>query len=199
MKCCTLLCPQCHKVLSPSGQPDCPSCNHFDLLGLPTTYNIDVKQLERRFKALQMDLHPDKFSRASESQHELSADASTRLNEAFATLKSPMLRAKYLLESKGVDPFSEDGKTPTDMKILTEAMELREELDVLATQAEVDAFAKRVGERTKAVELELASALGDTQQLDYAVTLAVRLRYLESILEEARHKAPTTSSSSSTS
>jgi len=174
--------------LASSDKAACGNCTHFELLGLPPSFKIDVKEVEKKFKALQMELHPDKFAHASPDEQKISTENSARLNEAFATLKSPMLRAKYLLEAKGVTAFSEGAKTETDMAILTEAMELREELDQNTKPEALERFSKQVSERVKAVELELAAALGDTQQLAYAVTLAVRLRYLEKILEEVKNK-----------
>jgi molecular chaperone HscB len=203
VQCCTYFCPECSKILSTSDKAACGSCTHFELLGLPPSFKIDVKEVEKRYKALQMELHPDKFANASKTEKDRSASESARLNEAFATLKSPMLRAKYLLEARGVTAFTEGAKMETDMAILTEAMELREELDAAAAlggdaaDQKLHEFEKRITERIKAVEVELASALGDTQQLASAVTLAVRLRYLERIAEEVKEKIGSSSNSSS--
>jgi molecular chaperone HscB len=167
---------------------ECSKCSFFELLDVPPSFSIDTKSLEKNFKKLQMNLHPDKFGNRSKEEQDLSALHSTRLNEAFTTLKSPVRRALYILEQKGVDPV-EEGKTETDLEILTEAMEYREKLDSATTAEQLSELKKSVTAVIHDVEKELAAAIGDTTQINYSVRTAVRMRYLEKVQEEIDEKA----------
>jgi molecular chaperone HscB len=69
-------------------------------------------------------VHPDRFAAGSDQERRLSMQASTRVNEAFQTLKDPLSRALYLL-SLHPEPA---GAVPQDTAFLMEQMELRETL-----------------------------------------------------------------------
>ena len=105
--------------------PADPVHDYFALLGAPRHFDVSQPALELAFKEAQKLLHPDKVSmrqevRASrdcvtgggtnsdsdilppaqeERQH--SADQASRLNTAYAVLRSPLSRARYLVRSKG--------------------------------------------------------------------------------------------------
>jgi len=103
------------------------SKNHFELLGLPVSYRLDGKLLAERYHALQHALHPDRHAAAGDRERRLSMQASTRVNEAFRTLKEPLARARYLLSLHTGDWGDEQAST-RDTAFLMEQMELREAL-----------------------------------------------------------------------
>jgi len=186
--CCSYFCPHCDKVLKPAEmESECSKCSYFELLHVPPSFSLDTKSLENNFKKLQMNLHPDKFGARSKEEQELSAVHSSRLNEAFTTLKSPVRRALYILEQKGIDAV-EEGKTETDLEILTEAMEYREKLDNAKTPEQLQELGRMLTKVIHDVEKELAAALGDTSQINHSVRTAVRMRYLEKVQEEITEK-----------
>src|SRR5580765_3338341 len=78
--------------------------NHFELFGLPVSFAVDTAALEARYHELQREVHPDRFAAASGAERRLSMQLATRVNEAYRTLKSPLKRAVYILQSRGVDP-----------------------------------------------------------------------------------------------
>src|SRR6266498_938137 len=82
---------------------------HFDFFpqtlpsGPPpaTPFQIDLPTLRREFLQLQAKTHPDKFPTGPPKAK---AEAlSARINEAYKTLTSPLLRAQYLLSLHGID------------------------------------------------------------------------------------------------
>jgi len=111
------------------------SKNHFELFGLPVSYRIDSDLLADRYRALQRELHPDRYSMAGGREKRLSMQASTRVNEAFQTLKDPLERARYLLSLHAGDTGG-GNETTRDMAFLMEQMELRETLAEVKDQSD---------------------------------------------------------------
>jgi len=107
--------------------------NFFELFRLSPGYLIDVSELASRYRELQQVVHPDRFANASEQERRLSMQAAAHVNEAFQTLKSPLLRARYLLELQGV-AVDQPLTMPADF--LMEQIDLREQLQALPAQAD---------------------------------------------------------------
>jgi molecular chaperone HscB len=105
------------------------SHNHFELFGLPVRYRIDPESLEHGYRALQRDVHPDRFAGGGDdARHRVALQASARVNEAYVTLKSPVDRGRYLLTLAGIDALDETDTTlPLDF--LEAQLERREAAD----------------------------------------------------------------------
>jgi molecular chaperone HscB len=103
------------------------SSTHFELFGLPQTFEIDRELLDSRFRELQRAVHPDRFASASDQERRISMQQTTRINEGYETLKDPLRRGRYLLELGGYE-FSDEHHTISDPDFLVEQMELREAL-----------------------------------------------------------------------
>ena len=105
-----------------------PGKNHFELFGLPVTFDVDVDDLASRYREMQRSVHPDRFANASDQDRRLSLQMTALINEAFQTLKDPVRRGRYLLGLRGVD-LGDETDTAMDPAFLMEQMELREQLD----------------------------------------------------------------------
>lgn len=105
-----------------------PGKNHFELFGLPVTFDIDTAELAVRYRELQRRVHPDKFANASDQDRRLSLQMTALVNEGFQTLKDPVQRGRYLLILRGID-LGDETDTTMDPAFLMEQMELREELE----------------------------------------------------------------------
>ena len=105
-----------------------PGKNHFELFGLPVTFDVDVDDLASRYREMQRRVHPDRFANASDQDRRLSLQMTALINEAFQTLKDPVRRGRYLLGLRGVD-LGDETDTAMDPAFLMEQMELREQLD----------------------------------------------------------------------
>jgi molecular chaperone HscB len=102
--------------------------NHFELFGLPMRFRIDAQALQRAYRDLQRDVHPDRYAGGSDHEKRLALQASARVNEAYRTLKDPVTRAEYLLQLAGIDATAEtDTRLPIDF--LTRQLERREDAD----------------------------------------------------------------------
>jgi len=76
--------------------------DYFSFLGLPRTLGIDERDLERRFRALSRQFHPDYFYNATSAERRASLERSSYLNDAFRMLRNPISRVEYLLTLEGV-------------------------------------------------------------------------------------------------
>jgi molecular chaperone HscB len=102
--------------------------NHFELFGLEPAYALEPERLERAYREIQARIHPDRFARAGHAERRASMQWTTRVNEAYRTLKNPVQRAKYLLELHGVDVAFETN-TAMPAEFLARQMELREQVE----------------------------------------------------------------------
>jgi molecular chaperone HscB len=102
--------------------------SYFELFGLKPQFSIDLNMLETNFRTIQSTSHPDRFVTASNAEKIQSMQTATLANEAYLTLKSPALRAAYLLALQGINATAETNtKMPHDF--LLQQMEWRENLD----------------------------------------------------------------------
>ncbi|NND69374.1 MAG: Fe-S protein assembly co-chaperone HscB [Halioglobus sp.] len=102
--------------------------NYFELFGLPVSFDVDAAALGARYRKLQAEMHPDRFAGASDLEQRLAVQYSSRVNEAYATLRKPLPRALYLLELAGVSA-EEVASQRVDGGFLMMQMELREKLE----------------------------------------------------------------------
>jgi len=166
------------------------SKNYFDLFGLPVDFIVDSAQLAARYRELQRVLHPDRFANASERERRLSLQGATRVNEAYRVLKHPLARARYLLSLQGLDPDAVT-QSAMDPEFLMEQMELREELEAVASKrdprAAVNELLERVDRATKqlvgqiAIQFETAAP----EHLERACKIVHEMQFLEKLRSEA--------------
>ena len=79
-----------------------PSPTYFSIFSLPPHLVIDTAALEKSFYALSRRLHPDRFASKSPAEQAAALAESSRLNDAYRTLRDPIARTEYLLELEGV-------------------------------------------------------------------------------------------------
>lgn len=87
--------------------------DYFTIFSLPHHLHIDLPQLEKSFYAQSRKLHPDRFAARPQSEQDEALAASSRLNDAYRTLKDPILRTQYLLSLEGVE-LEEQSKSATE-------------------------------------------------------------------------------------
>jgi len=118
-------CPQCTKILSLGRHGD-----YFAFLGLPRQLNLDAGELERRFRTLSRQFHPDFFYNATTAERRASLERSSYLNDAYRTLRDPIARMQYLLQIEGLASSGPaDATKQVPPGLLEEVFALNEELD----------------------------------------------------------------------
>ncbi|HYM19586.1 MAG TPA: Fe-S protein assembly co-chaperone HscB [Candidatus Kapabacteria bacterium] len=100
--------------------------DYFTILGVPRTFREeDAAQLERRFHDLQRRHHPDHAATRGEDALKESIDHSSRINEAYRTLREPTNRTKYLLLLYG---YSVEQSKQIPIDLLELVMEVQEKV-----------------------------------------------------------------------
>jgi molecular chaperone HscB len=177
-------CWSCGSALD-AGRPFCDACGkvqapvagvtYFDVFGLPRKLALDTSALECAFYKLSRKLHPDVYAQASAKEQQWSLEQTSLLNDAYRTLKNPVLRTEYLLKLEGVeieqDRGAADGKkeprVPADL--LEEVFELNmqlEEMRMNQKMGEDDPQLRGVLEKAKAqFEGQLADADAQMESL----------------------------------
>ena len=80
-----------------AAAPLARSADFFSFLGLPRKLNLDMADLEQRYRALSRQFHPDYFYNAPAAERRASLEKSSYLNDAYRTLRDPVRRIEYLL------------------------------------------------------------------------------------------------------
>lgn len=130
--------------------------NYFELFQLPCALEIDTPRLTERYRALQQELHPDRFAAAGSQEKRLAAQAAAHVNQGYRTLSDRHERAAYLLQLQGVAVDGEKD-TSTDAGFLMQQMELREGMEELGGLPEAEAFGDRLGREAGALWEEFAA------------------------------------------
>jgi len=160
--------------------------NFFELFSVDRLYSVDLLLLRERYQELQKKFHPDNFASASEQDRRLSAQYASLINEAYSTLRDPVLRGRYMLSLLGVST-DEEHDTSMDPGFLMQQIELREQLEAAQSDLEVLAqLANNVdAEYSKRVE-KIAEILDNPKdsELDTARHLVRELQFLNRIRSE---------------
>ncbi len=142
--------------------------NHFALFGLPVQFALEGDGLERAYRQVQSQVHPDRFASASDAEKRVAMQWATRANEAFQTLKSPLKRAAYLCELHGAD-LATHSNTAMPSAFLMQQMEWREALQEARTSGGSEPL-QALESELKAMQKQFQRTLEQQldQQTDYA-------------------------------
>ena len=191
-----MLCSGCGAV-----QPPDPSVDHFRVLGVERKFDLDLADLEQRYKELTKIVHPDRFARADSRARMASLERTVQLNQAWRTLSQPVARAEYLLSLGGIEigEGSDNQRTdrvasrvtqPVDTALLMEVMEMREAL----AEARTSGDSARMAELTAEVQtrhdkemVQVAAEFSKAQPDLTAITTRLSsVRFYRRFLEEAQ-------------
>lgn len=134
----------------------------FDLFGLPMRFALDRAALDARWKALQTEVHPDRFASEGGTAQRVAMQWAIRVNEAYQRLKDPLKRAALLCELHGV-PIEAENNTAMPGAFLMQQMEWREALDDARTLDAVEALADDVAAHERRLQQQLATLIDERQ------------------------------------
>lgn len=158
--------------------------NYFALFQLPQQFAVDLALLDRQYRQLQAEVHPDKFVSASPAERMQSMQMATLANEAYQTLKQPTARARYLLQLQGIETDEENNTAmPTDF--LMAQMEWREAMDDAKLSKDVAALELLLSDmrqQAKALQHEIAREI--VENPTQAAQTVRKLRFIDKVSED---------------
>jgi molecular chaperone HscB len=138
--------------------------DYFEIFSLPPHLVIDTPALEKSFYALSRRLHPDRFAAKPPAEQAAALAESSRLNDAYRTLKDPIARTEYLLKLEGIE-LEEQSKAATETARSTGTAkkqivpeDLLEEAFELNMQLEEMRATKKMGEDDPGLRRDLLAA-----------------------------------------
>jgi molecular chaperone HscB len=152
--------------------------NDFELFGLPQRFAQDRTQVDARWKDLQREAHPDKFSAQGAAAQRVAMQWSVRINEAYQRLKDPLKRAAYLCELHGAPVKAEDN-TAMPAEFLMQQMEWREALDDAASIESLDVLSDEVSRARRELLQRCEQLIDQTHDYPGAVAQVRALMFIE--------------------
>lgn len=141
----------------------------FELFGLARCFAQERAALDARWKDLQRQAHPDKFTAQGAAAQRVAMQWSVRINEAYQRLKDPLKRAAYLCELHGA-PVNAENNTAMPASFLMQQMQWREELDEAQGAQDLAQISQQCRRAERDVLLKIEQLLD--QSHDYAAAVA---------------------------
>jgi molecular chaperone HscB len=155
--------------------------SHFELFGLPRAFGLDKEALEKAYREIQSRVHPDRFAHAGDAERRASLQWTTRVNEAYRTLKDPVQRGRHLLDLHGVDvAFETNTQMPSDF--LLQQLELREELESATGKRDasrLDRLRTALRSQKQLLEHQIGDAIDSKADYPGAAELVRKLMFLD--------------------
>jgi molecular chaperone HscB len=172
--------------------------DHFALFALPVRFALDPAALETAHKAVQSQVHPDRYATGSAAERRVAMQWAARANEAYGTLKSPLARAAYLCERAGV-PVAAESNTSMPGDFLLRQLEWREtlaEARAAHDAARIDALRADVAAERTRLLAALAAAIDERADYVAAAQSVRALMFVEKFAAEAADAATATAEGS---
>jgi molecular chaperone HscB len=137
---------------------------YFAIFTLPPHLVVDLPALEKSFYALSRRLHPDRFASRPPAEQAAALAESSRLNDAYRTLKDPIARTEYLLSLEGIELEEQSSAATAQARATGTAKkqvvpeDLLEEAFELNMQLEEMRIAKKMGEDDPQLHNDLVAA-----------------------------------------
>jgi molecular chaperone HscB len=159
--------------------------SYFELFHLPAQFALDADALDTAYRAVQSQVHPDRFAAAGDAQKRIAMQWATRANEAYQTLRDPLKRAIYLLSLRGVDVGAENN-TAMEPAFLMQQMEWREAIEDAAGAKNVPALDALLAELRdeKRARFDKLAALLDSGSDQGAAEAVRQLMFIERVAAE---------------
>jgi molecular chaperone HscB len=157
--------------------------NDFELFSLEECFKQDRAVLDARWKDLQRQAHPDKFSAQGAAAQRVAMQWSVRINEAYQRLKDPLKRAAYVCELHGA-PVNAENNTAMPADFLMQQMQWRETLDDASTAEDLEKISLQVRQNVREVLQKIEQLLDQSQDYIAAVAQVRALMFMERFVED---------------
>ncbi|CDK25344.1 unnamed protein product [Kuraishia capsulata CBS 1993] len=138
------------------------------------TFKVDLRKLRKEYRGLQAINHPDLNQKLNQEE-----GASSVINHAYNTLKSPLNRSQYLLKLlKGYDVAEDEffrTRQMADKELLMTILEIHEELEN-ANENDIEGLKQENDARIQETVQELEK-LYEAEDYDAAALGTIKLKY----------------------
>ncbi len=141
--------------------------------------------IDTRWKDLQREAHPDRFSAQGTAAQRIAMQWSVRINEAYQRLKDPVKRAAYLCELH-LAPINAENNTAMPTAFLMQQIELREELDEAKTADNLDQISLQADKILREQLLKVAQLLDKTKDYAQAAQAVRALMFVERLSQDIK-------------
>lgn len=148
--------------------------DHFKRLGLERRFDLELDRLDHQRQGLAKALAPPRFETRGQRQRDFARQQIEALEAAYAVLRNPVRRARYLLELEGIVPPIEAEPDP-----------LATEVDNVADVALCDRLGAQVASEVAACVSGLAQTFRRGALTEAARALS-RLERLEAVATQIR-------------
>jgi len=162
----------------------------FELFDVPMRFAQDAAQLDARWKALQRQLHPDRFAAEGAAAQRVAMQWSARVNEAFQRLKTPQKRAAYLCELHGA-AIAAENNTAMPAEFLLRQMALREAIDEADTAQAVDHVDQELVAARRATLAQIEHQIDVAQDWPGAAQSVRALMFLDRLAADVERRRAT--------
>jgi len=161
--------------------------NYFDLFNLNQKFSIDKNSLEKKYKEIQMVIHPDKFAQSDTITLNQAHDASSLVGNAYNILRDDYKRGTYLLSLKGCETVNENSNTIKDTKFLIQFMDVQERIDDAESKEELIEIKAEIDQEIKSLTFQLDKNF-ENEQLEKALEILTTIKFNLSLLETINNK-----------
>ncbi|MBP6902627.1 MAG: Fe-S protein assembly co-chaperone HscB [Burkholderiaceae bacterium] len=155
----------------------------FRLFDLPRRHGLDRAALDARWRALQAEVHPDRFAAEGAAAQRLAMQWSVRVNEAYQRLKDPLARGAYLCTLAGA-AIDAERNTAMPAAFLMQQMAWREALDEAPDAAAVQALDDEVAAQERQQLQTLTRQLDQEAQPQAAAQTVRALMFVKRFRED---------------
>ncbi len=150
----------------------------FELFGLAPKFCQDRAAIDKRWKELQREAHPDNFAAQGTSAQRIAMQWSVRINEAYQRLKDPLKRAAHLCEMNG-EAINAENNTAMPASFLMQQIEWREALDEAKTAENMYQIALQANEYGRRQLLKIEHLIDSSGDFKAAVEHVRNLMFVE--------------------
>lgn len=159
--------------------------SYFELFNLEPRFGIVTEQLDLAYRSLASRVHPDRYAHADAGTQRTALQLATDANEAYRTLKKPLLRARHLLGLRGIETNERGASVST--AFLMEQMEWREALSDAKTARDghaLQTLTRAVRNHMATLQQRLAVLLDTEQNNSAAAEATYQLMFVEKLLND---------------
>ena len=159
----------------------------FTLFGLAPRFALDRDLLDARWRALQGEVHPDRFTAQGAAAQRIAMQWAVRVNQGYQRLKSPLQRGAYLCELRGA-AIGAENNTAMPPEFLMQQMDWREALDDAADAVAVERLDAAVATHERGLQDQLRATLDERNDAPAAAQQVRALMFVARFREDIRRR-----------